>query len=918
MDNLLQRLEEHLISFHQTLELNYARKIVEVLCRILLKNANNLPLDESDLYGQKLLNKVTSESIGVSKSHTKKIKAEAERILVYGNSDSHDNDEDIDDGIRNEIKENVDKLIKLIFLSESVDFDQKLPNYVFSCYKSKIIEDEEWQCNKIIESVYPNRDYSNIINNKDFEFYELIEPDSRKLGFLFFGRNVGMKANILSICEQVDFNDFNSITVLIPNEISKRTGVAVKNKIENLIKKCDEIIKDINKNISIKVDFIENYIWDQCLPQKFKSPSNIETDPYFVDQSLFNNNGEENIFSQELISKLIIGKKDEENPTYFIIGSGGAGKTTFCDETVKAIDKVTGKGKRKKAIMLSSFELPEDLPNNININSIQDLYFLLKNEENNINRSILELNISSGNFVIVIDGLDEIVSKLKDRFNLKGFFESIVKLNHTYQNCTLIITSRDLSYCLNYEDLVGVTILNLRGFDTELSQKYFEKRFKGKENSVDLERKASRYLSDLNSGNNTTPLMLALISDLIADGDELKINDDSDYFIKNNPLDIIVYSLISREVDKQNLNISPDQYFEIIKDIVVEYNGKISSAHLKDLVEITSENTVQECYKAFYISPLLIKSRGDYYIKYDSLELWFKVRALYSCLKKNKVFNLNCLKAFSTTNGYLGEDLVSEFKYIDLETSTLNENIKFYLEKIINKENVFDSDLKIISGLLYLYVSKNNINDKSDLAQEIIEIFPLEFGKVKRLSIFGGFFPIDFTNLVVKDGYFNRYFNLSNSILPEQKTVFYDSVFLNFSEDDFSKNSTIKKHHFDNCTLDKGLSAVIDKVENTRVNKVENIRHDLKKILKCGYSDGGFSWKSLQVYKQQCNSLKTNINLSDWLDILCRNNFLNKEKAKSSSDYGYIVSLEFRLEVKNFLTQSRGSKNINSLIESLA
>ncbi|MHA3982929.1 NACHT domain-containing protein [Acinetobacter venetianus] len=916
MEILLSRLEEHLVNFHKELELNYARKTSEVLCKILLKNASISSDEFYDLYGQKLVDKVKPETIKVSKNHTKKIKVELEKVLAYGNFESHDSDDEMDRDTKNEIKETIDKLIKLVFLSESVNFDHKLPNYIFSNYKSKIIDDEEWQCNKIIESVYPNREYSNISSSKEYEFYELIEPDQRKLGFLFFGRNVSLRANILEIVASNGFDKFQSLTILIPNEISKRTGVAVRNKLESLEKISNELIKPVNNNISIKTDYIENYIWDQCLPASFKKPSNIENDPYFVDQALFFDNGD-SIFSQELISKISIVREDGDKPTYFIIGSGGAGKTTFCDETIKAIDKITSKGKRKKALMLSSFELPEDIPNNINVHSIQDLYFLLKGDHGGINRSILELNISSGNFILVIDGLDEIVSKLKDRFNINGFFESIDNLNHTYQNSSILITSRDLSYCLDYKSIVGVKILNLKGFDVDLSKKYFEKRFKNKENAFDLEKKSLKYLSELSSGNNTTPLMLALISDLVEDGDDLKINSSSDYFIDENPLDNIVYSLISREIDKQNLEITTDQYFQIIKDIVVEYNGKISNTQLRDLVEITTESTNDDYYKAFYISPLLSKRRSDYHIKYDSLELWFKKRALFSCLRKRKVFDYNCLKVFSTTNAYLGEDLISDFNNLDLDTDFLNENIKFYLKEIIAKERVLDVDMKIISGLLYLFVAKNKINDKCDLSIAIKSLLPIEFDKIKKICIYGSFHPIDFNDIVVSEGYFNRYTNLSNCIFPENKTIFYDSTFINFSADDFSKKSSLNKNHFDNCSLDKGLLEVINKVENTIVNKVENIKHDLKKIFKCGYSEGGFSWKSILVYKQQCNSLKSNIILSEWFEILQKNDFIMKEKAKSSSENGYVVAPEVRLEVKNFLTQSRESKKINSLINSL-
>lgn len=72
MDSLLQRLEDHLINFHKDLELNYARKSAEVLCRILLKNVDSLPQNHNDLYGQKLVEIIKPETISVSKNHTKK------------------------------------------------------------------------------------------------------------------------------------------------------------------------------------------------------------------------------------------------------------------------------------------------------------------------------------------------------------------------------------------------------------------------------------------------------------------------------------------------------------------------------------------------------------------------------------------------------------------------------------------------------------------------------------------------------------------------------------------------------------------------------------------------------------------------------------------------------------------------------
>ena len=75
MEVLLSRLEDHIISFHKELELNYARKSVEVLCRILLKNANNLSENHTEFYGRNLLDKLKPEMINVSKNHKLSLKS---------------------------------------------------------------------------------------------------------------------------------------------------------------------------------------------------------------------------------------------------------------------------------------------------------------------------------------------------------------------------------------------------------------------------------------------------------------------------------------------------------------------------------------------------------------------------------------------------------------------------------------------------------------------------------------------------------------------------------------------------------------------------------------------------------------------------------------------------------------------------
>lgn len=918
MRNLLTRLDEYLLDFEKKQHPNDARKILECSCKLILKNANLTPEDEyKDKLAQGLIDFLTPEKTNISKGNLKKIKQEMNAINTYGSLDSHDNENLTTKEDTEKLKNSIDSLMNFIFNSDLIEIDHTLPENIFSKYKFSILDIENWRCDKIIKSVYPNRSFKILIENTGYQLYEINEPDGRSLYFLFLGRNVGFTHVFEDVVKKSTIKNVSSITILFPNEISTKTDLPVQNRKTFIESKSKEVFKKINNNIFIKCDFFENYIWDQCLPEEYKKPSNITTEENFIDQILFDENNN-NIYSQELIKKIIKNNEIEKtNPIYLIIGSGGAGKTTFCEESIKEIDKLTIQGVRKKAILLSSFDLPEEIPNTQKISSIQDLFFLIKSENHDINNYSLELNISSGNFLIIVDGLDEIISKLKDKFDLKSFFESIILLNDTYLNCNLIITSRDLSYSLNDKSLNGVYKLELKGFNEELSERYFKKRFKLSQDINDLIRKSMSYLKKIEIKDNPTPLILTLIGDLISEGVEESIDQETKYFLNNQPLDLIVYQIIQRDIDKQHLNISVDSYFEIIRDILIEYNGKVNESQFKDIIDISIENEVDKKYSSLFVSPLLLKKDNYYYIKYDALELWFKARALFYYLNKKHSYNKEILGVLYTSNGFMGRDVVQDMDLSKIDSNNLKNNIKTIVE-VLNKDEISENERKIISGLLYIYVKNINLKDKSDISDALKDVLIMDnLGKYSGLNIFGDFFPLDFENFMIKNGYFSEYTNLSNSKFPNPpKKVFFNSFFLKLDYKNFSQNIICDELFYD-CHLDSSVKKILENDKSKQTNKIENIKYDLNKVLKCGYKDGGFSWKSLLVYKQQCNSLKTDWKLQRLLDHLVTMDLLIRENSKTSSDFGYLVNSEYSAEVKIFLTQKRVLKKVKEVINSM-
>ncbi|WP_414456437.1 NACHT domain-containing protein [Enterobacter hormaechei] len=179
--------------------------------------------------------------------------------------------------------------------------------------------------------------------------------------------------------------------------------------------------------------------------------------------------------SLDYVDSLIYDYRLDKKPLHVIFGQGGVGKTTFCEQAVQRINSKMNDGLKKKAIFISSIDINDDnLSTMSEISTIEDLYSLVFNsdEDTKIEKNSLGLNISCGNLIIIIDGLDELISKLKDKFNVDGFFESIHNLNDTYSNCTIIITSREIS--LDKLDHQNSNILHLKGFDDSLIIKYLD------------------------------------------------------------------------------------------------------------------------------------------------------------------------------------------------------------------------------------------------------------------------------------------------------------------------------------------------------------------------------------------------------------------------------------------------------------
>ncbi|MFP1736450.1 NACHT domain-containing protein [Lonsdalea quercina] len=915
ISDVIGRLDNHVSSFLDKKEVVYARKAAEAVCKIILINSDNTEKSTVNKL-QALIDSINNSSTGINDFHIKKIKQEIRVLADYGNEDAHDK-ENLNEIEIQKVKSSLITLLMLVFDSpDHVNIDHKLPRNIIRLINRPVIPEENWKCDLIVSLVYPNR-YFKKSNKKDFIFYNINESEKINIGLLFINRNVTFKQVLISAYISENIDNLSSLTVIFPLEYSNTTKSPIKGR-KDYIERLSKEILTRNK-INCNYEFYEDYIWNRCLPNHIKSKdeSNRSSNDIFIDQRLYSDG--KSILSLDFVDSIKRNTIEGKKPLYFIFGEGGVGKTTFCDEAVRRINHHSGYEIKKKAILLSSYDIPDDVLNFDAVSSVQDLYALiyLGNDEI-IDKDALSLNISSGNIIIIIDGLDEIISKLKGKFAIDKFIESARELNNTYLNCSIVISSREVEINPIYGD--SVDVFRLEGFDKELVYKYIKRRFN---NAEKAEMNIMKKIEEINADGKITPLILRLICDLHQDsvriGSSIK---SSKYFKIGKPLDSVIYQLIDREIDKQSLDLTCDQYFDILKTMVFEYNGRIKEAELSDLAKYIMEEgkefKTNELWNSFLLSPLFKREGECIFLRYDSLDFWVKSRYISYILNANEnkgdLIKDSTIELTLSQNCFKGGSLIKDISANRNEDTLLYE--RYIVSKIKKEKNLGINERKLLSSLGYLALEKNNSN--KDLNMDKIKfIYSVEEGRevIDGLTIFGDFYPLNFQSTTVRNGYFDNYTEFYKSSFPQGKRVFELCEILNVSESEMRGVPFSKENFGADCVLCHEIINSLDINEKSHKNKMEKLECDLKKIFKVGYRNRSFSWKSIDVYKQQCASLNARVSLTNLLEKICSTGILIKEASQSSSGHGYKVSEKYQKEVQDFLTQNIISDSLSSLID---
>jgi len=653
---------------------------------------------------------------------------------------------------------------------------------------------------------------------------------------------------------------------------------------------------------------------------------------FFIDQNIFSikTADSEDIEIDEGMSlqyfKNIFNKKFEEdyyNPITVILGYGGIGKTTLCNKLVNIVNSYD----QKKAIYINSFDLIEKIENSdVEIKSITDLFRLYDSLTGFKFRSLhepnnLEINISCGNLIAIVDGLDEIESYLKGKFDLESFLLSLSDIHEQFNNCKIIITSRDY-HKEKYINKPGINMLCLKGFDDSLTQYYFEKRFELSE----LSNKGIEYSKRLGikSDDRYMPLCLSLISQIVERdeyGRGLQKNELFDTKLlkpKQNPIDDLLCRLIEREMAKQDLNVSIDQLVELLFEITVVHKGHINIDDFNEYIEIYFHSSISHQqnggYSSFHINPLLLLIDGVIHLRYDILYYLFQVRYIQKTFKE-KTFNSNFIYLFSENAFGVGnafDELVKttspNSQFLETSKQILAYFIKTY-NKDIKKEISDEIIKKAISSLLYYIFFVFNPQTKSDSAELLKSLYGT---RLQYVFIYGDFFPLDFCNITIFDGSFIGYNNLFKSIFPTNKVVFHYCHFKNLQ---IKGNPHIPKNVFDEtCSIPHEMKYLFEIDSQNRTALYQIVKNDIKMFMKSFfYTNYSFRSKTINQINSKYSSKLSKKNL---VEEAIKHNLIYIDSSKKRSVF-YAVNSPFYSSVLSLLNQNNLDNNLEAFCNNI-
>jgi len=758
-----------------------------------------------------------------------------------------------------------------------------------------------------------------------FELWEVKNPFSSY--FLILYPNITIGQTINRFCE-----------------IIKEKRIAIKELILLRPSKGDESLvqRTIEKNgldINVAELTYSEYIWEYCLDGSLKASSLVRANKFYTDQTLLHLNGAEGLVENSesaiafLTSTLL---SENASSGQLVIATGGMGKSTLCHEVAISLNQKLGAGSSVILIKAESLRdnFSSELLSNIEIKSVYDLYELytqIDKVEAIYDRNQFELCLLCGRIIIIIDGLDEFVSILQERFDLAVFLASIQESHQQMGRSQVLLTSRNMAFLESIAlDEVGIKCHELLGFDESSREKYVRKRFGRYQKSDEITEMFNKYIQQMerfgDQHQRIVPFFVDIVSTIFEEqldsGEKVTFDissEDKDYACNSTLTDLMIFSVLRREKTRHDVELETREFIELFSELAVEHGETMPVEKLREKLIIYFDDSADSLFSKVVVNPLLIQDGDILRFRYQFLYDYFKslyviAGILRASFSKDMV---HCLANVKSADHQSVSEVISYFSRVMPQFhEKAKEMVRLARGVLIRKEvesKEIESTRKAIGSLLNIYAKSGQFSRK-ELSRRVRDIFLLApdlevRGKFEHLFIYGDFPSLDFSNVQVWNSGFFNYENFVTSKFSETK--FFYSEFSNtggtYTSDSFDPTM------FDSTCKLGDLNETVAFIKGSAQSNKALCESELKRFLRSFYKGSSFVDQKLMY-----------MNFSDRVEKLAKRNFnllvkygLVEMFVEKNVDKFYVISPGFQDSVFKFLSDNFADNKIRSLISYL-
>jgi len=797
----------------------------------------------------------------------------------------------------------------------------KTPTYTknqISILVNSFIEKSKQILETDLSTISGYKDVQTILNNFQGGGFELIDEEKKEIGFeLYHRKATAFGANQYVLYLYDDINQTKTEEYIR----KKHTGLLSSQNIFILTKKPhnfsnpEERIKNIKSKFKIdNVYFINDFIWQNCTSESFKEkieyPQSSFVEPFLkkdTDEKLGYNYIEEWLIS-------------ENDPILVLKGSGGIGKTTVAKSVSNLVYK---KYPFSNVVFINSQQIVNELIKLSQQNERIDLYkFYVANHESlykdteKVNSDIFRLNIDNGNILLIIDGLDEVISRLWNYFDINDFFQSIYDYTKEIGNGKVLITCRNYFWDKSNPDKDKFDSLEILPFNEEKAKIYFRKHYPNSEKLVNKGISLAKELIGTETSNEYIPFVLDQVKIMIDDKADNQAFKDPTFNSKilNHDIlnDYIIFKICYRDI-KRISQTSVDEQINTFIDFALhkEFNNELDAK-------------IVDKYKGH---SLINAENNNISFKYDFFESHFKNIYLSQLItnseKKINIAHIKILADYVRYNSAFVSDICERIP-------PLNEETKFRFVLLISEIINFDETEvneklknKAISGLFLIALKKLHLTNgfNTDNNTELLKSLFQDNGQIKHLSIINltasdnKRIIFDFSDLFFENSYFSNYEYFWECKFGE-KTYFNNCFFY-----DLYKNSGINTSANDNnfntqtCHFDKSFSDVLKQNNQLEEDLTVSIIEDLETFLKIFLK--GEHLGHMPIEKVNAKHIRKAIRTKDMIKILSKSLIETYNHPVPRNSTYVRVKKEYHEDVVKFLTSGTAEQSIKIAINEL-